>query len=164
MHINSPTSSQMFHWRPAGWLRISGPDAFDFLQGQLTNDLRELERQPAVYGLWLNLKGKVLADSFVLRATEPDVFWVGSYFSPAAVIQERLEGFIIADDVVVEDATAGWAGVSIMGPTAGKLQDEPPLVGVIFPGRRGMGDGIEWVFPLAAAETVAAVKDGSERW
>ena len=55
-------------WEPAAWLQVSGPDAFNFLQGQFTNDLRLLEEQPAVYGLWLNEKGKVQGDSFVLRA------------------------------------------------------------------------------------------------
>jgi folate-binding protein YgfZ len=162
MHINISTSSRAFRWRPGCWLRISGSDAFTFLQGQFTNDLRELERQPAVYGLWLNLKGKVLADSFVLRAPGPDAFWVGSYFSTAAAIRERLEGFVIADDVGIEDLTAGWAGVSVVGPEAGILRDERPQAGVIFPGRRGVGGAVEWVFPLEAAGTVEARLKGAE--
>ena len=52
----------MIHvYRPATMLRVSGADAFTFLQGQFTNELR----QPVgstVYGLWLNHKGKVVAD------------------------------------------------------------------------------------------------------
>ena len=109
MPINSPTSSAIFPWRPACWLRVTGDDAATFLQGQLTNDLRELERAPSVYGLWLTLKGKVLADSFVLRGETPNTFWIGSYFSPASVIRERLESHVIADDVTIADETSGWA-------------------------------------------------------
>ena len=107
-----------YRWQPAAWLRVVGPDAFAFLQGQFTNDLRELEKSPAVYGLWLNQKGRVLADSFVLRGRVAEEFWVGSYFSPAAVIRERLESYIIADDVTIADETAAWSGVTLTGPNA----------------------------------------------
>src|SRR5437016_12516025 len=99
MPINISTSEGLFAWRPAAWLRVSGADAASFLQGQFTNDLRSLGDQPSVYGLWLNVKGKVVADSFTLRGGAAQEFWLGSYFSPAAIIRERLEGHIIADDV-----------------------------------------------------------------
>src|SRR5471030_3245677 len=74
------TEPKVHFWRPAAWLRVSGPDAGVFLQGQFTNDLGALKTSPAVYGLWLNQKGRVLADSFVLRGNTTEEFWVGSYF------------------------------------------------------------------------------------
>src|SRR5262245_55014498 len=101
MVINIPTCEGLFAWRPACWARVAGSDAATFLQGQFTNDLRALSNTGAMYGLWLTLKGKVQADSFVLRGTNADEFWIGSYFSPAAVICARLEGHVIADDVTI---------------------------------------------------------------
>jgi folate-binding protein YgfZ len=149
--INISTSPGIFRWRPACWLRVAGEDAFTFLQGQFTNDLRGLERARAIYGLWLTLKGKVLADSFVLRANSPADFWIGSYFSSAAVIRERLESHIIADDVVIEDVTADWSGASVLG--AESLLGETAIsVGVKFPGRRGSGIAMECVYPTAGGE------------
>jgi folate-binding protein YgfZ len=138
-------SPNAYHrWQPAAWLRVHGPDAFGFLQGQFTNDLRELEKSPGVYGLWLNQKGRVLADSFVLRGRAPEEFWVGSYFSPAAVIQKRLESYIIADDVTIADETAAWSGVTLTGPDAAAaaraLGD-----GFVFAGRRGRHDAVEYI-------------------
>src|SRR5690349_21801352 len=112
-----PTSLVCHRWRPGAWLRLTGGDAENFLQGQFTNDLRDPAAGAAVYGLWLNVKGKVVADSFVVRGAAGE-FWVGSYFSSAAAIRERLESFIIADDVVVEDATAGWSGFALLGAGA----------------------------------------------
>ncbi|MBI4623979.1 MAG: hypothetical protein HY736_12285, partial [Verrucomicrobia bacterium] len=97
--INNSTSAGFLRWQPACWLRAGGPDATAFLQSQFSNDLRLLDHQPAVYGLWLTVKGKVMADSFVLRAAEPDAFWIGSYASPASIVQGQLESHIIADDV-----------------------------------------------------------------
>src|SRR5688572_1380953 len=91
-----------FRWSPATVLRVSGEDAASFLQGQFSNDLRDLDQKKAVYGLWLNHKGRVIADSFVHRLAEGD-FLVFSYHCPVEVIRQRLEAFVIADDVVLED-------------------------------------------------------------
>lgn len=151
MSINSTTCSGIFWWKPAAWLRVTGPDAATFLQGQFTNDLRALEKQPAVYGLWLTVKGKVVADSFVLRGAPAGEFWVGSYFSPAAAIRERLESHIIADDVVVEDATAEWSAVSIFDADTAIPGNAAPADGFVFPGRRGAANA-EWVFRHDAME------------
>lgn len=154
MHIKISTSPAFFRWRPAAWLRVSGEDSANFLQGQFTNDLRPLA-QPgaaAVYGLWLTLKGKVLADSFVLRGAAKE-FWIGSYDSPAAVIRERLESHVIADDVVIEDATADWAGISRIGAGLAELGAETARAGAgVFPGRRDRGENYESVYPVAAGE------------
>ena len=149
-----------FAWRPAAWLRVSGADSFSFLQGQFTNELRGLEAAGAVYGLWLNHKGRVLADSFVMRGRGADEFWVGSYFSTAAVIRERLEAFIIADDVVVEDVTAQWAGVAVLGD--GEAAEAIAAVraiseesgGFVFRGRRTSGPSWECVVPLERAAEI----------
>jgi folate-binding protein YgfZ len=122
-------------WRPAAWLRVEGPDAFAFLQGQFSNDLRALDQAGPVYGLWLNQKGRVLADSFVLKAGAAEAYWVGSYFSPAAVVRERLESHLVADDVQIEDQTERWHGRTIFGTAA--LARSAGDEAISFPGRRG---------------------------
>lgn len=145
---------EVFWWRPAAWLRVTGEDAANFLQGQFTNDLRADDRDGAIYGLWLNQKGHVLADSFVLRTGEGG-FWVGSYQSSVADIRQRLESFIVADDVIVEDVTDKWCGVSVIGegPTApeGVLQ---------FRGRRTTEPNWEWVFTAEYEAGVRAILEG----
>ena len=136
MPITFSTPSGFFEWSPAAWLRVTGPDALLFLQGQFSQDLRMLAvaaagAEPA-YGLWLTLKGKVEADGFVFRGESADEFWIGSYFSRAPVIRARLEGFIIADDVTIEDQSDAWTGITWVG-------EAPPVpAGVFaFTGRRG---------------------------
>lgn len=159
---------------------MSGSDALSFLQGQFTNELRGVAPGGAVYGLWLTLKGKVLADSFVVRgagerapATSDagskageDIYWVGSYHSPAAVIRERLEAFVIADDVVIDDATAEWEGFTVWSGEAQRRGAQQAGVGFVFPSRRsaptvqnpnarataGANTAWEWVFPTAQRE------------
>ena len=149
MVINIPTCEGFFAWRPACWARVTGTDAATFLQGQFTNDLRTLANMGAVYGLWLTLKGKVQADGFVLRGKSADEFWIGSYFSPAAVICGRLEGHVIADDVTITDETAEWCGVSVLGSSAGKGLPVPAGPNAwAFAGRRTQPANLEFVYRM----------------
>lgn len=133
--------------------RVTGEDAFTFLQGQFTNELRQPPGR-AIYGLWLNQKGKVLADSQVLRISENE-FLIWSEFSPAAIIRQRLEDYIVADDVVLADETATTHALTLWG-TGGKeaisrLLGEAPVRGqfvrardlVAFCGRRLPADSWE---------------------
>ncbi len=41
-------------------LRVTGQDAADFLQGQLTNDLGRLGQEPEMLAAWCNPKGRVI--------------------------------------------------------------------------------------------------------
>lgn len=149
----------MFRWRPACWLRVGGADAFGFLQAQFTNDLRALDAGPAVYGLWLDVKGKIVADSFVLKARHQSGFWIGSYASPAQVIRQRLESHIVADDVTVEDLTAEWAGITVFGEAVGPgtRSDAVGMECTAFPGRRMRGGHEEWMFRIDDRPGVEAV-------
>jgi folate-binding protein YgfZ len=164
MTIKFSTSPALFAWSPASWLQVRGADAAAFLQGQFTNDLRGLTAGGgAVYGLWLSVKGKVIADSFVLRGKAVDEFWVGSYFSAAAVIRERLESHVIADEVEITDETEAWVGVTWLGA-------EPEAVaaarrgtaGLVFAGRRGEDRGTEWMYRLADGQPAALERSGAE--
>ncbi len=99
---------------PAAVLVARGPDALVFLQGQFTQELRSLRPRGAggteadsTYGLWLNAKGKVVADSVIL-ALDKDSFLLVSEFCPASVIRERLEAYLIADEVELADETGAW--------------------------------------------------------
>ncbi len=156
--MNLAPGTTFYSWRPAAWLRVAGGDALNYLQGQFTNDLRELGPDGA-YGLWLNAKGKVVADSFVLPA--PAVggapsFWVGSYFSPAAAVRARLESCIVADEVEIEDGTADWAGVTVFGAVDRAALRSTVPGSLAFPGRRDGSVHHEWVIPVAAQSEVQA--------
>lgn len=148
-----------FLWQPAAWLRVTGEDALTFLQGQLTNDLRNLMPGEGRYGLWLNQKGKVVADSFVVAAPE-GAFFVGSYYSPAALIRERLEAFIIADDVAIEDETAAWRGVTVLADEPRETVAADLAGGVLLAGRRERSRHWEWVAPAAAVAAAVAAAGG----
>jgi len=107
-------SLSFIFWRaPKTVLRVTGEDAFTFLQGQFTNELRQPPGS-STYGLWLNQKGRVTADSVVLRLEENE-FLLLSANTGVAVLRHRLEDYIVADDVVLHDETEGACGLVIGG-------------------------------------------------
>jgi folate-binding protein YgfZ len=136
-------------------LRLTGEDAANFLQGQFTNDIRMVRADTGAYGLWLNVKGKVVADGFVLRGAAENEFLLVSYFSPAVVLRERLESHVIADDVSIADETEHWHGVSIVGDPGTAVAAKASVLDIRpFAGRRIRGPNTEWVFPSTARDMV----------
>ncbi len=156
----SPSIS-IFPYSPAGLLRASGPDARIFLQGQFTNDLNPIVPGRSVYGLWLDRKGRVIADSTVIQSAESAEFWIASLSSSGPLIERHLGGHIIADDVALADETGAWRGISLIGAGAGSWLGSEPRVGFFFPGRRESGESWEWLFPEAGlASANEAVSGG----
>jgi tRNA-modifying protein YgfZ len=149
----------IFPYSPAAMLRVSGPDSKIFLQGQFTNDLNPLVPGKSAYGLWLDRKGRVIADSNVTQAAEGLEFWIASLSSAAPVIEQHLGGHIIADDVALADETASWRGISLIGDGSGGWLAGERRPGFVLPGRRTSGENWEWLFPegdLASVNTAVS--------
>ncbi len=151
-------------YRPAAWIRVTGEDAHSFLQSQFSNDLNGMEIGQVVYGLWLNHKGKVQGDSFILRVGEEE-FRLMSYATPAQVIGDKLGAFIVADDVELGQETELVAAISFLfdgdadwfeafageGDSGRKIRDVDGDI-FIFPGRRHCGEGFDVVGKQAAIQ------------
>ena len=111
----------------AGWVRVTGEDAADYLQSQFSNDLHRPEKNPVTYGLFLGLKGKVRADAFVCQRG-PECFEVISYHSTSENLEILLEENVIADEVYFEKQDfAKW--VVIAGGNGWENGPEFPLEG-----------------------------------
>jgi len=152
--MNLARAQAFYRWRPAACLRVTGEDSLTFLQGQFTNDLHQGAKSGATYGLWLNQKGKVLADSFVRKISERE-WYVLSYFSPAAVIRERLEAYVIADDVVIEDVTDATMGLTLLGAVSAAEMGLDASAWE-FRGRRMPELHTEFIFPAGHEFEVSA--------
>ncbi len=139
--------------------RIRGPDAYTYLQGQFTQDLKGPAGSVS-YGLWLNQKGKVIADSNILRLGDND-FCVINFGSPVQVVRERLEAYLVADEVEIENEPEELAGLAVWGEGVGeaveKLTGSRPLAGRwnekdgvrAFAGRRSAAENYELLVPSA---------------
>src|SRR5258708_426536 len=83
--------------------RITGTDRFRFLNGQITNDLRKASETIAIEACVLNAKGKTNAHIFVSAVGE--CFLLDAEPELRETLRNRLERYVIADDVQIEDVT-----------------------------------------------------------
>ena len=82
-------------------ISISGIDSQKFLQGQLTNDINELDNKSFQFSAHLNNKGRMLA-SFIITKTSPETYYL---FTSSAIVDKiipRLKMFILRSKVVIE--------------------------------------------------------------
>jgi folate-binding protein YgfZ len=108
-----------------GKLRLTGSEAADYLQGQVTNDVAALEPGTGCYAALLNHKGKMLADMRVLRDT--DFIWVDAEPAGFPALVRNASMFSIGRDVRHEDVSGEYAILALIGPDArGPLDAAPP--------------------------------------
>src|SRR5205085_5834524 len=84
-----------------GKLRLTGAEAADYLQGQVTNDVAGLAPGTGCYAALLNHKGKMLTDMRVLRGD--DYLWVDTEPEGLPALVRNASMFSIGRDVRHED-------------------------------------------------------------
>jgi len=129
-------------------LRVTGADSFRFLNGQITNDLRKANATSTIQASVLNAKGKLSGHIFV--STDNDgAFLLDADGELREELPARLERYIIADDVTVEDVTDRFSILHLMG-------DSQPAVAnptrIVVSGRFGLPGWDVWCNRASAAE------------
>ena len=109
-----------------GKLLLTGPDAAEYLQGQLTNDVEALEPGEGCYAALLDRKGHMQADMRVLRVTAGEV-WIDTEPEGAEATRRHLQTYKIGREVEVADVTAERAVLSLIGPRSAEVAGTPPL-------------------------------------
>lgn len=115
-----PASGALFDLSARVKLRVSGEDRVRFLNGQLTNDIRAATESRALEACILNAKGKM--DAHVFVTGRADSFLLDADAELRDSLPRRLERYIIADDVQVEDLTEQLSILHVLsseGPTTG---------------------------------------------
>jgi folate-binding protein YgfZ len=84
-------------------LRITGTDRERYLNGQITNDVRKATEAKAIDACLLDAKGKMTA-RVSLFATA-DSYLISADAALQEALQPRLERYVIADDVIIEDVS-----------------------------------------------------------
>jgi folate-binding protein YgfZ len=94
-------------------LRIAGADAVRFLNGQLSNDVRKASADSAIQASVLNAKGKL--NGHVYISAHDDAFFLDADPELRGELPARLDRYIIADDVQLEDVTDRYAIFHVKG-------------------------------------------------
>ena len=103
MTQRSDTARVFFDLSARAKLRLTGADTFRFINGQITNDLRKVSETAAIEACVLNAKGKLNAHIFI--TTLGQSFLIDAEPELRETLRARLERYIIADDVQIEDVT-----------------------------------------------------------
>ncbi len=100
-----------------GMIRVQGEDATDFLQNQLTNDIKLVTESKAQLSAWCNPKGRTIA-TFIIHQSEGDY-----YLSLSADLMEyvlkRLKMYVMRSKVELTDVTEsivhfGFSGSQVL--------------------------------------------------
>ena len=102
-------------------LCVTGDDRIRFLNGQTTNDVRKAGREATQESCVLNAKGHLDAHVF-LFATPHDI-WIDADQELREALKIRLERYVIADDVTIEDVTDQFALFHILADSELKISD-----------------------------------------
>jgi folate-binding protein YgfZ len=102
---------------PLAGMRIAGPDAAAFLQGQFTSDVAALAAGTAQYSAWCSPKGRMLANFLLLR-TEATTFELLLPASMIGAVRKRLTMFVLRSKLTIEDRSGESVRIGVGGPTA----------------------------------------------
>jgi folate-binding protein YgfZ len=102
-----------------GRICLTGNDRIRFLHGQITNDVKKLQAGEGCYAALTTAKGRMESDLNVFNL--PDELLLD--FEPGLTerISQRLEKFIVADDVQIVDAAPHYGLLTVQGPKAGEV-------------------------------------------
>jgi len=153
--------------------RITGTDRLRFLSGQITNDLHKTSETTAIEACVLNAKGKMNAHIFVCALAES--FLIDAEPTLREKLGARLERYVIADDVQIEDVTDQFSLFHVLAE-----ESPAPEFGRIVSARRFADLGWDiWSEPTglaaerlstafsfldSAAAEVMRIEQGIPRW
>jgi folate-binding protein YgfZ len=107
-----------------GRLCVLGTDRVKFLNGQVTNNVKDLRTGEGCYAALVSAKGKIQGDLH-LYILENEILLD---FEPGLgdAVQQRLEKYIIAEDAQVADVSAHYGLWSVQGPKAAAVIKKLP--------------------------------------
>jgi tRNA-modifying protein YgfZ len=99
-----------------GLIVVSGPEAAEYLQGQLTNDIEALEPGDGVYAALLERKGHLQADMRVMRPGEEPELLLDLEPEGLEAARRHLGMYKIGREVEVGDESETHSLLSLIGP------------------------------------------------
>ncbi|HYI98141.1 MAG TPA: glycine cleavage T C-terminal barrel domain-containing protein [Thermoleophilaceae bacterium] len=106
-------------------LELTGSEAAEFLQGQVSNDVEALEPGQGCYATLLDHKGKLRTDLRVLRLAA-DRLLVDAEAIGRRPLAHNFETYSLGRDVKSRDASDDHVVLSLVGPRAHELLADPP--------------------------------------
>jgi folate-binding protein YgfZ len=107
-----------------GRLCVLGADRQRFVNGQVTNNVKDLKPGEGCCAALVSAKGKLQSDLTIFCLENELLLDLEPGYS--GVVSERLEKYIIAEDAQIIDASADYGLLSVQGPKAGEVFSNCP--------------------------------------
>ncbi len=98
--------------------RLTGADRVRYLNGQVTNDVRQAAASRSLYACVTDAKGRIAADIFVHAPVDGGTLLLDAEGGVREMLAARLERYIVADDVELADVSEEWRLWHVFGPAA----------------------------------------------
>jgi len=142
-------------------LVLGGEDRVRWLNGMVTNNIRDLALNRGVYSFVLNAQGRNLGD--LTAYNRGDYLLVTTDREQASKLRELFDRYIIMDDVEVEDIRDKLGALAVAGPRASEtLQNAGIEVSQLAPGE--VTDIVWRQAGISVARSVLPQFDGYEVW
>jgi folate-binding protein YgfZ len=148
-------------------LELTGSEAAEFLQGQVSNDIEALEPGQGCYATLLDHKGKLRTDLRVTRLA-PDRLLVDAEPIGRRPLAHNFEMYSLGRDVKAADVSDQRVVLSLVGPRAHELLADPPPTGEHAANEAGSvvristDVGVDLILPAADEAEVRAALDAPE--
>jgi len=100
-------------------IQLTGSDRVRWLNGMITNNVRDLTAGHGVYGFLLNPQGRILGDLIAYNRGEHIL--VDTDTSQLETILATFDHYIIMDDVEVANISDKLSAIGLTGPNAGSV-------------------------------------------
>ena len=160
-HLGVRQAAGLFDISHMGEVLVSGWAAENFLNQNLTNDVRKLAPGQGQYTLCCNERGGVIDDLYVYRLStreyllivnasriEADVSW----------LKNRLSSFAQADQVRLQNFSEEMGAVAVQGPRVAEFIDD------CFPGPSGAGTALDKASALRKNQVAQFMFEGQPVW
>ncbi|MGJ8697590.1 MAG: NAD(P)-binding domain-containing protein [Verrucomicrobiaceae bacterium] len=101
-----PEFPKIINLSPRGIIRVTGPDAKRFLNGQISNDVALTDSGDSIAACVLNMKGQL--EAFIRVMQHEGTYYLDTELSQKDVLLQRLDRYLIADDVELTDVSTDF--------------------------------------------------------
>jgi folate-binding protein YgfZ len=142
-------------------LVLSGEDRIRWLNGMVTNNIRDLAPNHGVYSFLLNAQGRIQGD--LVAYNRGEYVLVTTDREQVAAIAETFDRYIIMDDVEVADISDKLASIGLIGPASSATLSSGGIdVSRLQPGQ--VMDTVWRDMGISVARSVVPNVDSYELW
>jgi folate-binding protein YgfZ len=105
---------------------VTGGDRVRWLNGMVTNNIRDLDTGHGVYAFMLNAQGRIQADLYVFHRGES--LLVDTEIAQQEKVSQLFDRYIIADDVEIVDISGQLCTIGLTGPESLSVLERAGIV------------------------------------